>query len=125
MVCTIMVTVAVIKINKISDRLPMHIHHNVAMIWSHLILFNLYNIVEICLVCYSWYSLTVQDNKVQTTLGLWIFETLLAVGFAMQALIAKVLVMFSKPVDDPKAKEVWACVTHTSVVGRLLTRGEA
>jgi hypothetical protein len=43
----------------------------------------------------------------------------------MQALIAKVIVMFSKSTNDPKAKEVWACVTHTSVIGRILTRSEA
>ena len=55
MVCTIMVTIAVIKINKISNMLPSHINHNVAMIWSHLIFFNLYNSVEVCIVCYSWY----------------------------------------------------------------------
>jgi len=42
----------------------------------------------------------------------------------MQALIARVLVMFSKDTNDAKAKEVWACVTRTSVVGRILTRGE-
>lgn len=43
----------------------------------------------------------------------------------MQALIARVLVMFSKDTNDVKAKEVWACVTRTSVVGRILTRSEA
>ena len=62
MVCTIMVTIAVIKINKISNMLPSHIHHNVAMIWSHLICFNVYNIVEVGLVCYSWYSVQVVNN---------------------------------------------------------------
>jgi hypothetical protein len=120
-----MVTIAVIKIKKISNMLPSHIKHNVAMIWSHLIFFNLFNSVEFCLVCYSWYSVQDMNQEVQTTLGLWIFETLLAVGFLMQALIARVLVMFSKDSNDPKAKEVWACVTHISVVGRILTRGEA
>lgn len=124
-VCTIMVTIGVIKISKISDKLPSHIHHNVVMIWLHLILFNLFCIVEICLVCYSWYSLAVKNITDPNKAGVWIFETLLAVGFAMQALIARVLVMFSRPVDDPKAKEVWACVTNSSVIGRLMTRGEA
>ena len=44
--CTIMVTIAVLKIDQIYGCLPSHVKHSKLMIWSHLILFNVYNAAE-------------------------------------------------------------------------------
>ena len=53
-ICTVMVTLAIIKINKISNMLPNHIKHSKVMIWSHIILFNLFNIFEMVVVAFNW-----------------------------------------------------------------------
>jgi hypothetical protein len=54
-ICTVMVTLAIIKISKISGMLPSHIKHSKAMIWSHIVLFNLFNIVELVVVALNWW----------------------------------------------------------------------
>jgi len=53
-VCTVMITIAVLNIGKISRMLPSHIKHSKTMIWSHIILFNLLNVLQILVVANSW-----------------------------------------------------------------------
>jgi len=53
-ICTVMVTLAIINISNISNMLPQHIRHNKVMIWSHIVLFNLFNLIELVLVAVNW-----------------------------------------------------------------------
>lgn len=53
-ICTVMITIAVLNIGKISKMLPDHIKHSKTMIWSHIILFNLFNVLQVLLVANHW-----------------------------------------------------------------------
>ena len=54
-ICTVMVTLAIIKISKISNMLPHHVKHSKVMIWSHIVLFNLFNLIELVVVAITWW----------------------------------------------------------------------
>jgi hypothetical protein len=53
-ICTVMITIAVLNIGRISKMLPDHIKHSKTMIWSHIILFNLLNILQVLVVANNW-----------------------------------------------------------------------
>ena len=53
-ICTVMITIAVLNIGKISKMLPDHIKHSKTMIWSHIILFILFNVLQVLVVANNW-----------------------------------------------------------------------
>ena len=102
--------------------LPHHIKHSKTMIWSHIILFNLLNLLQVLNLADNWYLK--RRNLSQKKVGS--FENLLWLLFCLlvQLLIAKVIVMFSKPSNTISANEIWRCVKSYQI-GYIRTRSEA
>ena len=93
-VCSILVTYSVITISQITSKLPHHLKDDTNMIWSHLILFNLFTAFEFALVIISW------DHGISDAEGLFI--TCAFIGFLEQLLIAAVIVRFSNSANRAK-----------------------
>jgi len=109
-IVTVMVTLAIIKISKISKMLPRHIKHNKVMIWSHIVLFNLFSLIEVVVVVFDWLVLATSSDR---ELSLISVKTWMVCGIFVQLLIAKVIVMFSKSTED--TKEIWSCVMDQDI----------
>ncbi len=77
------------------------------MIWSHLILFNLFSVVEL--------ALEVKEGRDGLDSSFPLFQIWLFTGFFEQLLIAYVIVTFSKSANRAKTKEIWSCMMDYSV----------
>jgi hypothetical protein len=83
-ICIILVTYTVITIARITSKLLHHLKDDTNMIWSHLILFNLFTASKFLLVIYGW------DDGISGGLGL--FMACAFIGFLEQVLITAVIV---------------------------------
>ena len=72
--------------------LPSHIKHNKAMMWTHIVLFNLFCFLGVVLVIEN--LIILEEKKGEKILN-FTFSSFMITGFLVQFLITKVIVGFS------------------------------
>ncbi len=78
------------------------------MIVSHIVLFNLFILVGVAYEVYFWCSIEKKHSNLKA-LAIF-FDIWMSCGLLVQTLIAKAIVMFSKPSGNASTNQIWQCV---------------